>query len=151
MCSFKYWNFDVTCSLVTRLCATVCCYTAVNEHCAELYKSGKRNSGVYTTNPDGLGAFDVFCDQTTGGKGWSVFQKRMDGSVDFYRGWYKRGFGNLNGEFTDANIHRESSFKYLKPSKNYYCVGLFFCRVLAVIGSYTLSLILYLYQTLYPM
>ena len=71
------------------------------KNCAELYKSGDRMSGVYTIDPDGLGAFDVFCDQTTAGGGWTVFQKRLDGSVDFYRGWadYRRGFGNLNGEF----------------------------------------------------
>ena len=43
----------------------------------------------------------MFCDQKTAGGGWTVFQKRLDGSVNFYRGWsdYKRGFGNLNGEY----------------------------------------------------
>jgi len=73
----------------------------VYKNCAEVYKSGKRISGVYTIDPDNAGAFDVFCDQTTVGGGWTVFQKRLDGSVVFYRGWddYKRGFGNLNGEF----------------------------------------------------
>jgi len=72
-----------------------------NKNCAEVFKSGDRISGVYTIDPDGSGAFDVFCDQTTTGGGWTVFQKRLDGSVDFYRGWndYKLGFGNLNGEF----------------------------------------------------
>jgi len=73
----------------------------VYKTCAELYKARQRISGVYTINPDNAGAFDVYCDQTTAGGGWTVIQKRLDGSVDYYRGWddYKRGFGNLNGEF----------------------------------------------------
>ncbi|KAL9985475.1 hypothetical protein ACROYT_G007889 [Oculina patagonica] len=77
------------------------CSDKNSKSCAELYKSGKRISGVYTIDPDGSGAFDVFCDQTTAGGGWTVFQKRLNGSVGFYRGWadYKRGFGNLKGEF----------------------------------------------------
>ena len=56
---------------------------------------------MYKIDPDGLGEFEVFCDQKTAGGGWTVFQKRMDGSVDFDRRWddYKRGFGDLNGEF----------------------------------------------------
>ena len=74
---------------------------SVYKNCAEIYQFGIKINGVYKINPDGLGEFEVYCDQKTAGGGWTVFQKRQDGSVDFYRPWddYKRGFGNLNGEF----------------------------------------------------
>ena len=73
----------------------------VSKNCADTYKARERKSGVYKINPDGSEVIDVVCDQTTAGGGWLVFQKRLDGSVDFYRDWaeYKRGFGNLSGEF----------------------------------------------------
>ena len=76
-------------------------YFSVYKNCAEVYRSGDKISGVYKIDPDGLGEFEVYCDQKTAGGGWTVFQKRQDGSVDFFRVWndYKRGFGNLNGEF----------------------------------------------------
>uniref|UniRef100_A0A2C9KDK9 Fibrinogen C-terminal domain-containing protein n=1 Tax=Biomphalaria glabrata TaxID=6526 RepID=A0A2C9KDK9_BIOGL len=50
----------------------------------------------------------VMCDTMTNGGGWIIFQRRINGKVDFYRGWkeYRDGFGDYNiGEFYLGNEH----------------------------------------------
>lgn len=53
------------------------------------------------------------CDAFAPGGGWTVIQRRVDGSVSFDRTWrdYKEGFGDLHSEFWlgNENIHELSS------------------------------------------
>ena len=84
---------------------------SISKSCAAIKKNGGQSDGVYTIDPDGKGAFQVYCYQNySAGGPWAVIQRRMNGSVDFYRGWmdYKKGFGNVRGEFWLGllNIHR---------------------------------------------
>ncbi|XP_054482836.1 angiopoietin-related protein 4 [Anoplopoma fimbria] len=68
--------------------------------CHELFLRGESLSGVYTIQPINAEPFKVFCEMTADG-GWTVIQRRQDGSVDFDQRWqaYEKGFGSLNGEF----------------------------------------------------
>ncbi|XP_076091055.1 fibrinogen C domain-containing protein 1-B-like isoform X1 [Mytilus galloprovincialis] len=72
--------------------------------CGELRKS-ENKSGVYKIYPDGTSGFNVFCDMKSFGGGWTLFQRRTNGFVGFYRDWqsYKNGFGNLKEDFWLGN------------------------------------------------
>ena len=69
--------------------------------CKAFYLAGFYAPGIYTVTMHGLKKVDVFCD----GSGWTVIQRRIDGSTNFYRSWqqYKHGFGKLQGEFWMGN------------------------------------------------
>ncbi|KAJ8384674.1 hypothetical protein AAFF_G00200060 [Aldrovandia affinis] len=73
--------------------------------CEDVYNEGSIHSGVYTIFPAGHDTpvqvyCDMGCEDDDGGK-WTVIQRRMDGTVNFYRPWihYKDGFGNKTGEY----------------------------------------------------
>ncbi|KAF4118005.1 hypothetical protein G5714_000056 [Onychostoma macrolepis] len=89
--------------------------------CSDLYNSGQTVSGIYSIYPTHDVHAWVYCQMISDGNdedkgGWTVIQRRMDGSVNFYRPWnqYKRGFGNVESEywlrFTDGGARDSLSY-----------------------------------------
>ncbi|CAG2221988.1 Fibrinogen-like protein 1-like protein,Techylectin-5B,Ficolin-1-A,Fibrinogen C domain-containing protein 1-A,Fibrinogen C domain-containing protein 1,Fibrinogen C domain-containing protein 1-B,Angiopoietin-2,Fibroleukin,Fibrinogen-like protein 1,Ficolin-2,Ficolin-1,Angiopoietin-related protein 7,Techylectin-5A,Angiopoietin-4,Ryncolin-4 [Mytilus edulis] len=74
-------------------------------------------SGVFEIHPDDTNKIDVYCDMDNNGGGWTIVQRRVDSSVDFYRFWndYKNGFGSVseNHWLGNDNLH------ILTTSRNY--------------------------------
>ncbi|KAM5144348.1 tenascin-R isoform 2-T2 [Callospermophilus lateralis] len=85
------------------------------QDCAQHLMNGDALSGVYTIflNGELSQKLPVYCDMTTDGGGWIVFQRRQNGQTDFFRKWadYRVGFGSLEDEFWLGldNIHRITS------------------------------------------
>ncbi|CAG2212160.1 unnamed protein product [Mytilus edulis] len=99
------------------------CISKKYKDCSEM-KSKRRESGIYTIYPDKSKGIKVYCDMTDG-KGWTVIQRRIDGSTDFARTWneYKEGFGDVRKEYWFGNKYLNiltSSGDYLSCNNGKY-------------------------------
>ncbi|KGL99596.1 Tenascin-N, partial [Charadrius vociferus] len=109
--------------------------------CSQTQQNGNASSGMYTIylNGDGSRPIQVYCDMTTDGGGWIVFQRRSTGELDFYKRWkdYVEGFGDPTGEFwlgldklhnltSSSPIHYELRVDLWTASESVYAVYDFF-------------------------
>ncbi|XP_078697363.1 uncharacterized protein LOC144925281 [Branchiostoma floridae x Branchiostoma belcheri] len=92
--------------------------SGIPRDCAALYEQGEENSGIHTICPDGGSPFEVWCDMAgQDGPGWTVMQRRLDGSISFDRPWeeYRKGLGDLDTEYWLGN----DNLHYLTSQQKY--------------------------------
>ncbi|XP_028647201.2 fibrinogen gamma chain [Erpetoichthys calabaricus] len=78
---------------------TVQIQPTTGKDCQDIANKGARDSGLYYIKPGkAKQQFLVYCEIDKYGNGWTVLQRRLDGSVDFHKDWvqYKEGFGYLS-------------------------------------------------------
>ncbi|XP_033758653.1 uncharacterized protein LOC117340974 [Pecten maximus] len=104
-------NDDSSCSHITSaecrsgkcVCPTGYAYLSetsiCSKDCKSLFLAGNTTNGVYEITPDGTNSVNTFCDMDNGG--WTLFERRSIGDVDFQRNWeaYRFFFGSAGGDF----------------------------------------------------
>ena len=81
------------------------------------YGRSEGQDGPHTIYPvaQNITSLKVSCDQETDGGGWIMYQRRVDGTVNFTRTWqeYKRGFGNNGGNTTELWLGNDKVYQML--------------------------------------
>ena len=81
---------------------------------------GKDGPHIIYPNAPKLPSLEVACDQESHGGGWIMYQRRVDGTVNFTRTWeeYKRGFGTNGGNMTELWLGNENVYQMLQSYEN---------------------------------
>ena len=85
------------------------------------YRVSKAKDGPHTIYPsmpplDSLHHLQVSCDQVTDGGGWIMYQRRVEGTLNFTRNWeeYKYGFGDPGDNTTELWMGNENVYQVLQ-------------------------------------
>ncbi|XP_016308100.1 angiopoietin-related protein 1b [Sinocyclocheilus anshuiensis] len=89
--------------------------------CLQAMQAGHSTSGTYLLKPDGTETpVQAWCEHDVDRGGWTLIQRRKDGSVNFFRNWdsYKKGFGDVDGEHwlgleNIYNLGKQEDYKLL--------------------------------------
>ena len=101
---------------------------ATQDHCRpkdcfdlRCYRQSNGKDGPHTIYPDTyLPSLNVSCDQETLDGGWIMYQRRVDGTLNFTRYWdeYKNGFGNNGDNTTELWLGNEKVYQLLQSFGN---------------------------------
>ena len=82
------------------------------------YRQSKGKDGPHIIYPGrpALPSLEVACDQETDHGGWIMYQRRVDGTLNFTKKWkdYKEGFGDNGGNTTELWLGNEHVFQLLQ-------------------------------------
>ena len=113
---FAFGLLDMSATQYVNHCRPIDCYDL------RCYGTSKGTDGPHTIYPYGqqITSMEVSCDQETNGGGWIIYQRRVNGTVNFTRDWdaYKLGFGDHGGNMTELWLGNENVYQLIQAYDN---------------------------------